>query len=78
MPPSTVTITYSKPGTVSPVFVAGSFSSPPWEPHQLHQEGEESSGTFSKTFVIDPGTYQYKFRLGTGDWWVLDETKEKG
>ncbi len=24
------------------------------------------------------GSYQYKFRLGPGDWWVLDETAPVG
>ncbi|KAF2481617.1 hypothetical protein BDY17DRAFT_311289 [Neohortaea acidophila] len=28
---------------------------------------------FSKTFCVEEGEYQYKFRLGEGDWWVCDE-----
>lgn len=78
MPPSTFTITYTKPGTIPPVFVVGSFSSTPWEPQELEQGVGEGSGTFSGTFSVNPGTYQYKFRLGTGDWWVIDETQETG
>ena len=27
---------------------------------------------------VEEGEYQYKFRLGLGDWWVLDETAEAG
>lgn len=77
MPQSTFTITYAKPGTLPPLFVAGSFSSPPWEPQELHQD-DEGSDSFSRTFSVVPGTYQYKFRLGTGDWWVVDETQETG
>ena len=65
-------------GTIPPVFVAGSFSSPPWQPQELCQDGKEGSGSFSKTFAAFPGTYQYKFRLGTGDWWVVDETQRTG
>jgi hypothetical protein len=41
-------------------------------------DGDEGSGSFSKTFLVSPGTYQYKFRLGTGDWWVVDETQKTG
>lgn len=78
MSPAAFTVTYSKPGTTPPIFVAGSFSSPPWEPHQLEQAGDDGSAHFSKTFSADPGTYQYKFRLGTGDWWVVDETQDTG
>lgn len=38
---------------------------------------EEPSGEweFSKTFSAAEGEYQYKFRLGPGDWWVCDESK---
>lgn len=76
MAPTVITLTYRKLGTIPPVFVAGSFSEPPWEAHELSQDAEEGSGSFSRTFSITPGTYQYKFRLGTGDWWVTDETRE--
>jgi len=30
---------------------------------------------FAKTFHAAEGEYQYKFRLGPGDWWVCDESK---
>lgn len=38
---------------------------------------ETASGEweFSKTFSASEGEYQYKFRLGPGDWWVCDESK---
>ena len=29
--------------------------------------------TFTKTFSADTGDYQYKYRLGPGDWWALDD-----
>ncbi|KAF7504068.1 hypothetical protein GJ744_002833 [Endocarpon pusillum] len=76
MASTVITLTYRKLGTIPPVFVAGSFSEPPWEAQELSQDAEEGSGSFSRTFSITPGTYQYKFRLGTGDWWVTDETQE--
>lgn len=78
MASTVITLTYRKPGTIPPVFVAGSFSEPPWEAQELSQDAEEGSGSFSRTFSITPGTYQYKFRFGTGDWWVTDETQETG
>lgn len=39
--------------------------------------GELPSGEreFVKTFHAGEGEYQYKFRLGPGDWWVCDEDK---
>lgn len=34
---------------------------------------------FTKTVDhVQPGEYEYKFRLGPGDWWVLDETTDVG
>jgi hypothetical protein len=34
---------------------------------------------FYKDFIdVAEGTYQYKFRLGTGGWWVLDEEAPTG
>lgn len=30
---------------------------------------------FRKLFDATPGEYQYKFRLGPGDWWACDEAK---
>lgn len=44
----------------------------------MEHNPEQDPPSFSKTFSADPGTYQYKFRLGTGDWWVLDATQETG
>lgn len=43
--------------------------------------GQEKTETgellFYKEFDdVEEGEYQYKFRLGQGDWWVLDETAE--
>jgi len=30
---------------------------------------------FVRSFDVEEGEYQYKFRLGPGDWWVCDEKK---
>ena len=38
-------------------------------------ESADGEWEFSKTFSAAKGEYQYKFRLGPGDWWVCDESK---
>ena len=43
-----------------------------------HKEKEDGELDFEHEFEAVPGEYQYKFRLGPGDWWVLDETKPTG
>lgn len=81
-----VTITFSSPGAKPPVFVAGTFTEPPWEPHELGFEictpkdgnGHVPEYYFFKNFDVAAGEYQYKFRLGPGDWWVCDENEEIG
>jgi hypothetical protein len=79
----TVMLSYAKPGTVPPVFVAGSFSSPPWQPlemtaaKQLLADGSETGEyEFRREVTVSGGSWQYKLRLGHGDWWVLDERAE--
>jgi hypothetical protein len=75
---STFTITYERPGTTPPIFVAGSFTEPPWQPIELDHQQVNEEHVFSKKFDITPGKHQYKFRLGHGDWWACDDTKDKG
>ncbi|KAF2144327.1 uncharacterized protein K452DRAFT_156920 [Aplosporella prunicola CBS 121167] len=76
-----VTITYSHPDTQPPVYLACSVTNPPWEPMEMAVKEERSSQgdlIFEKTLdAVEPGEYQYKFRLGPGDWWVMDETAPK-
>ena len=71
-----VTITYSSPGLQPPVYITTSLSEPQWDLLEMGCS-ESSSGEweFSKTFFAVEGEYQYKFRLGPGDWWVCDESK---
>lgn len=83
-----VTITYKHSGARPPVYVAGSFTVPAWEPQELEAvpvpEGDSishiiSNGAeyvFSRQFQIAVGDWQYKFRLGDGDWWVCDEAAD--
>ncbi|GIZ44838.1 hypothetical protein CKM354_000802400 [Cercospora kikuchii] len=69
-----VTIEYTSPGLQPPVYIATSLSDPQWEP--IEMEGTKNEGgeyKFSKTFNVQEGEYQYKLRLGPGDWWVCDE-----
>ncbi|EXJ95238.1 hypothetical protein A1O1_00358 [Capronia coronata CBS 617.96] len=70
------TITFTKPGVQAPVYVAGGFTD--WQPTEMNYEAVEKDGVvenhFSYTADLQRGEYQYKFRLGPGDWWVLDES----
>ncbi|KAK3375013.1 hypothetical protein B0H63DRAFT_481576 [Podospora didyma] len=69
------TITYQKSGTNPPIFVAGTFSDPPWQPQEMNYTTDTGGEhTFKKEVFAKPGSkIQYKFRVGSGDWWVLDE-----
>ncbi|KAK1691409.1 hypothetical protein BDP55DRAFT_542028 [Colletotrichum godetiae] len=75
-----VTITYKQPGTQPPIFVAGSFSNPKWEPQEMDFTTEDGGEhTFYKNIEVRPSTQiEYKFRVGLGDWWVLNETAAIG
>ncbi|RDW59531.1 hypothetical protein BP6252_12618 [Coleophoma cylindrospora] len=67
-------VKFAHPGTQPPVYVAGSFSQ--WQPQEMqYTTNENNEHEFYKEVKAEPGKeYQYKFRLGPGDWWVLDET----
>lgn len=69
-----VTIKYSSPGLQPPVYITTSLSDPQWDLLEMDC-GELPGGEreFVKTFHADEGEYQYKFRLGPGDWWACDE-----
>lgn len=42
----------------------------------MHCEAKShEAARFSQSFLVEEGQYQYKFRLGAGDWWVCDESK---
>lgn len=74
-------IQYAKERTLPPVFLAGSFTE--WKPSiemQYEAIGQHPSTTyqFSAEVDLEPGVHQYKFRLGPGDWWVVDETVPTG
>lgn len=38
-------------------------------------QNDSGQYTFSKKFDAEEGEYQYKLRLGPGDWWTCDDSK---
>jgi len=74
------TVTYFKPGTQPPLYLAGSFSDPEWQPQEMdHTLNKDNEYNFHKDVSVWPGrTYQYKFRVGEGDWWLLNEDAPAG
>ncbi|KAI6713750.1 hypothetical protein JHW43_003690 [Diplocarpon mali] len=81
--PATVTVTvrYSKPGTQPPIYLAGSFDSPQWhEPREMRYTTDEHNehDFYTDVDVQEGREYQYKFRVGPGDWWVLNEDSPTG
>ncbi|KAF2763321.1 hypothetical protein EJ05DRAFT_472233 [Pseudovirgaria hyperparasitica] len=76
-----VTLTFTSPGAKPPIYVAGSFTRPPWTAIEMDQAEDAPNGdpVFIKTFDdVETGEYQYKYRLGNGDWWMLNEKVETG
>lgn len=74
-----VTITYMKEGTKPPIYLAGSFSG--WEAQEMEYEipqGQEEIRFYKKVEGQEGEKYQYKFRIGPGDWWALDESAPVG
>ena len=83
-------VTYARQSITPPVYFAASFTDPPWHPQQmLYKEvkskpingagGEAASEfLFFQDCEVPEGQWQYKFRVGEGDWWVLDETSPIG
>lgn len=44
-----------------------------------HTVDEEGEYTFTKEVEVEEGKdYQYKFRVGEGDWWLLNEDERTG
>lgn len=73
-----VTITFSSPGLRPPVYVGTDLTDPQWEPIEMDEEQtDKGEYTFCKSFMAEEGEYQYKLRLGPGDWWICDDSKPK-
>ncbi|EPQ64415.1 Bgt-5059 [Blumeria graminis f. sp. tritici] len=63
-------------GVQPPVYIAGTFANPPWQPLEMDVVKQELSGEykFSITLNIPKGLdHQYKFRVGEGNLWLLNE-----
>ncbi|KAI1384597.1 uncharacterized protein F4822DRAFT_367715 [Hypoxylon trugodes] len=73
-----ITFTYQKKGTTPPIFVAGSFSDPPWHPQEMDVSiDQRGCHRFTKQVLVDDGSeIQYKFRIGLGNWWALDDNAD--
>ncbi|TKA82780.1 hypothetical protein B0A55_01785 [Friedmanniomyces simplex] len=70
------TVEYTSKGLQPPVYVFTSLSDPQWDAVEMdHDKRADGENRFYKTFTADEGDYQYKFRLGPGDWWALDDAK---
>ncbi|KYK57804.1 hypothetical protein DCS_04817 [Drechmeria coniospora] len=70
-----VTISFHKPGTQPPVFVAGTFSDPPYILQEM-QYMRDAAGEhhFTTQVAVVPGQdYSYRFRVGNSEDWTLDE-----
>ena len=71
-----VNVEYSSPGLEPPVHIFTSLSDPQWEAVEMSaSKNNKGEYIFSKAFDVEEGEYQYKFRLGPGDWWVCDESR---
>lgn len=72
---TSVIIKYSKPGAAPPIYLAGSFPDSVWQPQEMEYTNDsEDHYVFSKAVEVEEGKeYQYKFRIGDGDWWMSDE-----
>lgn len=68
-------VTYKNPGTLPPVYIAGSFSDPEWQPQEMkHDADQDGEITFRSEVNLEPDKdYQFKLRIGDGDWWALSK-----
>ncbi|KAI1752396.1 hypothetical protein F4782DRAFT_153157 [Xylaria castorea] len=73
-----LTFTFQRHGAHPPLFVAGSFSDPPWQPLEMDASIDQHGDLiFTKQVMVDESSeVQYKFRHASGDWWALDPDAE--
>jgi ATP-dependent RNA helicase MRH4 len=79
-PKTPFAITYKKPGTAPPVFLAGSFSDPQWQLQEMgYTTDQDGEHTFQSEVMLEPQQdYQFKLRIGHDNWWVLAENYPTG
>lgn len=74
-----VRVAYRSQGLRPPVYIVSSLTDPQWEPTELHSTVQDNGELeFWRQFDVEEGEYQYKFRLGPGDWWTVDEGQPSG
>ncbi|KAI0118900.1 hypothetical protein GGR51DRAFT_570646 [Nemania sp. FL0031] len=69
-----LTFTFHRSGVHPPLFVAGTFSKPPWQPLEMDASIDQHGDfIFTKQVMVNEcSEIQYKFRHASGDWWALD------
>ncbi|KAJ8128258.1 hypothetical protein O1611_g5379 [Lasiodiplodia mahajangana] len=69
-----LTFTFHRSGVHPPLFVAGTFSKPPWQPLEMDASIDQHGDfIFTKQVMVNESSeIQYKFRHASGDWWALD------
>ncbi|KAI1128539.1 hypothetical protein F5Y10DRAFT_265039 [Nemania abortiva] len=69
-----LTFTFHRSGVHPPLFVAGTFSKPPWQPLEMDASIDQHGDfIFTKRVMVNEcSEVQYKFRHASGDWWALD------
>jgi hypothetical protein len=71
-----VSVEFTSPGLQPPVYICSSLTDPKWGIIEMDPaRNEHGEYHFSKSFSVEEGEYQYKIRLGPGDWWAIDNTK---
>ncbi|KAI9675352.1 MAG: hypothetical protein M1817_001256 [Caeruleum heppii] len=77
---SPVHFTFAQDGIGPPLYLAGSFSEPAWQLQEMKHEKraqadahEHDEYDFFLDIDVPEGEWQYKFRVGNGDWWMLDD-----
>lgn len=74
-----IRVSFKSRGLRAPVYIVTSLSEPQWQPIELHSHVlDDNELEFWRLFDVEEGEYQYKFRLGPGDWWACDHTKPIG
>ncbi|EMT65419.1 hypothetical protein FOC4_g10011402 [Fusarium odoratissimum] len=64
------TVTYKKPGTLPPVFLAGSFTDPQWQLQEMEYTTDQNGDhIFRSEVMLEPDQdYQFKLRIGHDNW----------
>ncbi|RKF57036.1 putative pt repeat family protein [Erysiphe neolycopersici] len=69
-------IRYSSKEAKSPVYIAGTFTNPPWQLIEMDSLGLETSDESKFEIRLDLAKgqdYEYKFRIGRDDHWILND-----